>query len=460
MRLQALAALSISLPAVQSPAQDIARRADSVMRAAEARGFSGVVLLSKNGTVLFEKGYGLANRAAGTPFTPATVVQIGSNTKDFTAVAILQLKDRGLLDIGDRIGKFFPAAPLDKQKITIGQLLDHEAGFPLGIGGGDFEPIEREQLVAKAMQFKLLFEPGSRKSYSNTGYSLLASIIEKVSGKTYDEYVRDNILIPLGLTRTGFHLPAFADRDLAHGYRVGGEDAGTMMSRAHAPDGPYWNLRGNGGMLSTAAEMLAFYRALFETDKLLTPQTRKLRFDPAEPMGLAGSDLVNFFLYERDPSLGIEMIIASTNAAMKAPAVRRDLAGVVGLPSMDGGGGQKTGAGGTIARASGKPVAEPVARIIREFVALINKGEAEPLRQFIASRFDLSSGAPLDQRTERMSGLHRDLGAFTILNMSVVDDGSTQVLVKTEREGEAILILDIEHSPPYKIKRLGLQVGG
>lgn len=108
----------------------------------------------------------------------------------------------------------------------------------------------------------------------------------------------------------------------------------------------------------------------------------------------------------------------------------------------------------------GKPVAEPVARIIREFVALINKGEAEPLRQFIASRFDLSSGAPLDQCTERMSGLNRDLGAFTILNMSVVDDGSAQVLVKTEREGEAVLILDIEPSPPCKIKRLGLQVGG
>ena len=448
-----LAFLSV-LP-VAASAQDISARADSVMRAAEAKGFSGVVRLTRNGSVVLEQGYGLANRAERIPFTAATVVQIGSNTKDFTAVAILQLQDRGMLNVQDKLSKFFPSAPADKKDITLWQLMTHKAGFPLGLGG-DFEATTRQQLIDRSMQTKLLFEPGARESYSNTGFALLAAVIEQTSRKSYDEYVRDNILVPVGLTRTGFHLPRFADRDLAHGYRVGGEDAGTMMSKPHAADGPYWNLRGNGGMLSTAADMHAFYTALFGTDKLLKPATRNLRFDPAEPQGLAGSDLVNFFLYERDPRSGVEMIIASTNAEMKAPVVRRELARVMGLPMMDGG----SGGGGGVARAAGKPASPAAAAIITEFVGAINKGDVETLRKFITEHFDLSSGPPADQRAQRLSGIHSDLGELTIIRMTVVDDGSTQVLVKTEREGEAIIILDIGATAPYLIKRLGLQVGG
>ncbi|MEO8576906.1 MAG: serine hydrolase [Gemmatimonadales bacterium] len=455
MRLSLVMAFPSILFSVTSSAQDVSARADSVMRTAEAKGFSGVVRLARNGSVVLERGYGLANRAERIPFTPSTVVQIGSNTKDFTAVAILQLQDRGALNVQDRLSKFFPSAPADKKDITLWQLMTHKAGFPLGLGG-DFEPMTRQLLIDRTMQFKLLFEPGTKESYSNTGFALLAAVIEQTSGKSYDEYVRDNILVPLGLTHTGFHLPRFADRDLAHGYRVGGADAGTMMSRPHAADGPFWNLRGNGGMLSTAADMQAFYTALFETDKLLKPATRNLRFNPSDPQGLAGSDLVNFFLYERDPRSGVEMIIASTNAEMKAPAVRRDLARVMGLPSMDGGG----GGGGSVARATGKPASPAAAAIITEFVGLINKGDIAALQQFITDHFDLANGPPADQRAQRLSGIHSDLGELKILRMTVVDDGSTQVLVKTEREGEAVITLDMDQTAPYRIKRLGLQVGG
>jgi CubicO group peptidase (beta-lactamase class C family) len=459
MRLSVVLALSSIVAATSSQAQDVAALADSVMRAAEARGFSGVVRLARNGSVVLERGYGLANRAEGIPFSPATIVQIGSNTKDFTAVSILQLQERGVLSVQDKLGKFFPTAPPDKKDVTVWQLMTHRAGFPLGLGG-DFESVTRDQLVDRAMKYKLLFDPGANQSYSNTGFALLAAIIEKTSGKSYDEYVRDNILTPLGLTRTGFHLPKFSDRDLAHGYRAGGIDAGTMLSKAHAADGPYWNLRGNGGMLSTAADMHAFYKALFETDKLLKPATRNLRFDPSEPQGMAGSDLVNFFLYERDPRSGIEMIIASTNAEMKAPAVRRDLARVMGLPVRDGGRGGNDDGEGSVVRATGKPLPSAVAAIITEFIATINKGDASQLTRFVTEHFVITADAPAEQRAQRLSSIRNDLGGLKILRMSVVDDGSTQVLVQTEREGEALLILDMETTSPYRIKRLGLQVGG
>lgn len=110
----------------QLPAQNLGSRADSIMRAAEARGFSGVVSVVKDGSLVLEKGYGLANRAERIPFTPETVVQIGSNTKDFTAVSILQLQARKLLALTDSLGKFFPSAPPDKRAITVFQLLKHE----------------------------------------------------------------------------------------------------------------------------------------------------------------------------------------------------------------------------------------------------------------------------------------------------------------------------------------------
>ncbi len=224
--------------------QDLAECVDSAMRDAERKGFSGVVRLEKDGAVVLEKGYGKANRATGSAFTPSTVVQIGSNTKDFTAVAILQLQERGRLKLDDTLGKFLPGAPGDKSGITLMQLLNHSAGFPLGLGG-DFEPVTRDELVSNAMKYTLPFKPGAGRSYSNTGYAILAAIIEKVSGKSYDAYVRDNILSPLGLQHTGFLLPGFTQTQVAHGYAPGGRDDVVQTARSRRPvlESPWkrWN---------------------------------------------------------------------------------------------------------------------------------------------------------------------------------------------------------------------------
>jgi Beta-lactamase class C and other penicillin binding proteins len=428
------------------------------MRAAEAKGFSGVVRLEKDGSLILEKGYGKANRATGAPFTASTVVQIGSNTKDFTAVAILQLQDRGNLNVSDQLGKFFPDAPADKRGITLLQLLNHRAGFPIGLGG-DFEPVSRDQLIRNAMSFKLLFTPGTRENYSNTGYSILAAIIEKVSGKSYDEYVRDNILAPLNLTHTGFLLPHFALNSLAHGYAPGGRDAGTMLEHPHASDGPYWNLRGNGGMLSTASDMHAFYKALFETNKLLTPASRDIMFHPDQSIGLAGSDLVNFFLYERDPQRHTEMIIASTNAEQKSPLVRRELARVMGLPldvqANDDDSGQTP-------LAPGKPPAPEVASVIQRFIAVINQGDEKTLLAFITDNFESGPGLPTpEERVQRIGGMHANLGEITISSMSDSGNGPVRVSIKTEKTvGGGTMMVEINRSAPFKINRVGLLLGG
>jgi CubicO group peptidase (beta-lactamase class C family) len=429
-------------------------RLDSTMRAFEANGFSGAVRVDKNGTTYLEHGYGLANRAEKIRFSPATVVQIGSNTKDFTAVAILQLVERGKLSLSDGIGRFFHGAPADKRAITIAQLMDHRAGFPLGLGG-DFEKVSRQALIDSAMRTKLLFPPGSRISYSNTGFSLLAAIIEQVSGNSYDIYVRDNILAPLGLKRTGFLLPRFAMRELAHGYRADGADAGTMLAKPHAPDGPYWNLRGNGAMLSTLDDMHAFYRALFETEKLMKASTRALRFHPNEPIGLAGSDGVNFFLYDRDPIARTEMIIASTNAAMKAPVVRRGFARILGLPvDVDGPpGGASSGAK--------RPAPAPVAQVVTGFFAVLNSGDKSAIRNFVMAHFAFDPGSPpLEGRLERMSQIHTNQGSITIKSMGMANPGLVELAASSSVNGPMTLRIQIDSVAPWKIHGIMVLAGG
>jgi CubicO group peptidase (beta-lactamase class C family) len=429
-------------------------RLDSALRELETKGFSGVIRVDRDGATILEKGYGLANRADRRPFDPSTVVQIGSNTKDFTLVALLQLQERGRLDMRDSLAKYFPAAPADKRNITLAQLANHRAGFPIGLGG-DFEPLSRGQFLEAAFKRPLSFTPGAREQYSNTGYALLAAVIEKVSGTTYDEYLRDNILNPLGLKNTGFLLPNFDPKRLAHGYR-NDEDQGTMMSKPHATDGPYWNLRGNGGMLSTLDDMHTFYKALFETSTLLKPGSKMGRFNPDEPVGLAGSDLVNFFVYERLPGRHLEIILASNNAAFGERLAHAAIAQVLGLPA-----GRDGPVVATTPRANARPPAPAVAAMLNDFVSAINAADSSRLATFVAEHFLVEPGAPsVEQRVARMLGMHQNLGNLKVAGLDQIEPGVVEISVVTAQEGAATMKVMLDASPSPKIKGIQMLVGG
>ena len=413
-----------------------------------------MVRVDKDGATILEKGYGLANREERRPFDPSTVVQIGSNTKDFTMVALLQLQERGRIDMRDSLSKYFPNAPADKRNITLAQLANHRAGFPIGLGG-DFEPLSREQFLDAAFKRPLMFAPGAREQYSNTGYAILAAVIEKVSGVTYDEYLRDNILKPLGLKNTGFLFPNFDPKRLAHGYRDN-QDQGTMMSKPHAADGPYWNLRGNGGMLSTLGDMHTFYKALFETSTLIKPASKSGRFNPDEPVGLAGSDLVNFFLYERLPGRRLEIIVASNNAAFGQRPVRAAIGQVLGLPQ--GGDGPVVAAG---PRPNARPPAPALAAMLNEFVKVINAGDSAKIATFIAEHFLMEPGAPTaEQRVTRILGMHQNLGELKVAGLDQIEPGIVEISVVTAAEGAATMKVLLDNSPSPRIKGIQLMVGG
>ncbi|MFL6258811.1 MAG: serine hydrolase domain-containing protein [Thermoanaerobaculia bacterium] len=223
-------------------------------------GYSGSVLVAQHGEVVLNKGYGLADRAHGIPFTSDTVFDIASISKQFTAAAVLRLEMQGKLKVEDRLKRFFPEAPPDKAAITLHQLLTHTAGLPEVLGPED-EVLDRKAFLKRAFATRLVQPPGKKFLYSNAGYSLLAAVVEVASGRPFGEFLRDQVFLPAGMRHTGF-LPDAQDRQrLAHGYN-GDSDWGISLDHPHAPDGPWWGLRGNGGVLTTTGDLYLWFVAL------------------------------------------------------------------------------------------------------------------------------------------------------------------------------------------------------
>jgi CubicO group peptidase (beta-lactamase class C family) len=232
------------------------------------------------------KSYGPGDAARRVPLTTASVYNLGSITKQFTAAAILTLEMQGKLSVDDPASKYLGAVPADKAGITLHHLLTHSAGFESDFAPTDYDPVGRDEYVRRALQSKLLFAPGAGYEYSNAGYSLLAAIVEIVSGQTYEAYLTERVLKPAGMRETGYKLPKWAPDRIAHGYQDG-QDWGTILQRIQEPDAPYWTLRGNGGLHTTMADMLAWHRAL-ATDAVLSAGAREKYFKPYVAEGPAG----------------------------------------------------------------------------------------------------------------------------------------------------------------------------
>jgi CubicO group peptidase (beta-lactamase class C family) len=243
--------------------------------AALPAGSSGTLAAAVDGELLVCEGWGLADRETRTEAGCDTVYDVMSMTKQFTAAAILKLQMMRRLRVTDRIGRFLDDVPADKQAITIQQLLTHSAGL-LETVGDDYERTSRADLIARALASPLLSPPGARYRYSNVGYSLLAAIIEIASGDGYEEFLTRHLFEPAGMDSTGYVLPDWAAADVAVEYDERGRPRGRPFEHPWAPDGPYWNLRGNGGLLSTARDMFRWSVALEGVEVLDRAAKRQL----------------------------------------------------------------------------------------------------------------------------------------------------------------------------------------
>jgi CubicO group peptidase (beta-lactamase class C family) len=247
---------------------------------AAADQFSGAVLLARDGKVLFEKAYGLADRARQIPNQVTTRFNLGSMNKMFTAVAIMQLAEKGKLAVTDTVGKHLSDYPNQEvaKRVTIHQLLTHTSGL-----GNYFTPeyFASTKPVEKVRDFlpffvdqPLAFTPGSRFQYSNAGYVVLGLIIEKVSGQDYYAYVQKHIYEPAGMVHTGHRFDATEQATVAIGYSRHGEPGAGPSKERNATVRRMGSPAGGG--YSTVGDLLLFDRALRGHRLLSAPSTQRM----------------------------------------------------------------------------------------------------------------------------------------------------------------------------------------
>jgi CubicO group peptidase (beta-lactamase class C family) len=233
------------------------------------------VLIVRDGAIVAHHEHGFADRAGAKPVNERTIYHYGSITKTLTAIAVMQLRDRGRLSLDDAATKYIPELRLvhdpyhSIDRISIRMLLSHSAGFQnptwpykSGKPWEPFEPTTWAQLVAMMPYQELLFEPGSRYSYSNPAFIYLARIIEQLSGDPWENYVQKNIFAPLGLTRSYFGItPYYLAGDRSHNYTVTRDAAGKEVVRDNGADFDPGITIPNGGWnapLSDLATYLGF----------------------------------------------------------------------------------------------------------------------------------------------------------------------------------------------------------
>lgn len=243
----------------------------------KAAGFSGTILMAKDGKILLNKGYGMADLDWNIPNTPHTRFQIASVSKSFTAAAVMILAEQGLLSINDVLSEFIPDYP-HGERITIHHLLTHTSGITNVNELAEYELRSKyhntlDQIIKMFKSRALEHEPGERYSYSNSNYNLLAYIIEKVSGQSFGDFLCENIFEPLGMKNTG------------HPFRAG--DLVPDRAKGYAPSGeidlqiaPYldWTIKtGNGSLYSTVEDLYKWDRALY-VEKILRQKTLNMVF--------------------------------------------------------------------------------------------------------------------------------------------------------------------------------------
>lgn len=225
------------------------------------------VMVIENGEVIFEKGYGLANVEKNLPVTEATNFRLASVTKQFSAISILMLIDRGQLKLETTLKEIFSQLPDYGKNITIKNLLQHTSGLI------DYEDLIPDTATVQVKDNDVLnmimktdstyFQPGSQHQYSNTGYALLALTVEKISGKPFRDFLRDNIFEPLGMNNTiAFENNINEVRNRAYGYTIKDNIVEfTDQSLTSA-------VLGDGGIYSSLNDLYKWDQALY-TGKLI-----------------------------------------------------------------------------------------------------------------------------------------------------------------------------------------------
>lgn len=305
----AASVLAMHAPAATAADSGLAQRIDAAISPYYQAGEPGAaVIVTRGGKVVFRRAYGMADIANRTPLDPDMALRIGSVTKQFTAAAILLLQEEGKLDTGDEIGKYLPDFPSHGRKITIEHLLTHTSGIYSYTRKHDFKDRQHldagvDEMIASFRDEPLDFDPGTRWSYSNSGYYLLGAIIEKVSGQPYADFVHQRILAPLKMARTAYEGMG-GRKPQAVGYSPA--QGKLAPAAALSPSKTY-----SAGALVSTVDDLARWDAAIASGKLLKPESWQRVFTPYV---LAGGASTNYgYGWETGKLQGLPMVAHGGN---------------------------------------------------------------------------------------------------------------------------------------------------
>jgi CubicO group peptidase (beta-lactamase class C family) len=282
--------LSFSMSIAPAKAQPLS---DKLIGLLEEANLNGSVIVTKRGSTVVSVGYGMANYELSLPNTPNTKFCIGSITKQFTAMAILILQDRGQLRVEDPVGKHIRNVPESWQELTIHQLLTHTSGIMhswdlSGFTETMMEPTTLDRTLERYYDQPLVSQPGSSFHYSGVGYFLLAKIIEVVSEKSFAEFLDAEIFTPLGMHDTGEDRPELILNNRASGYEI--DETGDIQN---APTIFMPILTGGGNLYSTVEDLARWDRAL-SSHALVSEEAYTAMYRP-EMDGYAYGWRVNLF---------------------------------------------------------------------------------------------------------------------------------------------------------------------
>jgi CubicO group peptidase (beta-lactamase class C family) len=281
VRVVAVVLLSSCMAAQQS-AEPVTAGIERIMQAhSAANEFSGTVLVARKGHILYQRGFGLANREWNIPNDLHTKFEIGSMTKQFTALLILQFVNEGKIRLDGHLSAYLPYYRKDTgERVTISELLSHTSGIPnfIELPGFLDGPASRtsysvQEFVQKFCSGDPQFEPGTKFSYSNSGYFLLGAVLEHVSSKSYEQLLQDRIFTPLAMKESGYAHSETVIPHRASGYER--SSSGFKNARYYDMSIPF----AAGALYSSVGDLYLWDQALY-TERLLPASLRDLLFKP------------------------------------------------------------------------------------------------------------------------------------------------------------------------------------
>lgn len=429
---------------------------DQYLNDMEDAGNSGQVLVAMDGEV-YKRGFGKADKENDIPFTPETITGTGSITKQFTGAAILKLEMQGKLRTDDLLTKYFKNVPKDKKSMTLHHLLTHSAGFP-GAIGDDYAAISSQEFLDQALESQLLFDPGKGYEYSNVGYSILAILVEKLSGMTFEQYLNKELFTPAGMSETGYILPDWSDNELAVGYRDG-KLWGKLNEKNWGEEGPYWHLKGNGGILSNSEEMYKWHEALLG-EKVLSEAAKEKYYGKHVREGEGANSFYGYGWAIMPTPRGTDLIAHNGgNGIFMADFLRYTKEDVTIWYATNGVNRANRNTAGEIARMVFQPEYQAKVKVMTEIEPLTKEDENvknallamlksegdQSIKDFVRAQFSpgMTDMAPVEEHVSILGSMRKELSGFTLKSTRRVADDV--VLAFANEDSSADVILNIEN---------------